>query len=552
MRDGCSTGWTVAPTDESGRADRAARRRRWMLWIGLAAVAAVRFLFAAYVPLLPKEAMFWQWARHGLTSGAPAPVLVWGIAAGTGLLGQTALGVRLLPLTAGLFGILAAYRAAWCWTESRQAATTAAVLTAVVPLLAGLSILAVPVSLLVVCHLVGLDGLGRIIRHGRAAGWYLLALALALGVWSTPTGVVLLPLLVFAAVMPRGKRVRPLDGRGAAPFSWWRSAHPYAAAALFVAATAPWWWWEVHHNWRLSCLAWSWRSHADAGAGRNLLEFVGEQMIGLSPPLLVAAVLALGAWPGSTRPYRRLWLVLVSVPFLVVAALSIRVQTHPEWPVLAYPPLVLAVGAGAAGRTAVRRWVSITVRFMIGVFVLLALAVPASAWLMGRLSGHRRLQHKLAQVVLCQSGFRDMARTVDSHYRRLPEPRPFVFGQQAHFTAPLALHWAGGPYVYTFQAAMRPEVRTGRYSTLWEDHTALVGRDGLFVTDFFTPHTRTTLEGLFDRVDSPQELVVWVGRVPVKRYHIALCHRFKGERGVRSSRRRGRRPHRRRPPPGPA
>ena len=161
-------------TDEN---DRAGRATSSVLWIGLAAVAVVRFLFGAYVPLLPKEAMFWSWARHGLTSGTPAPVLVWGMAASTGLLGQTALGVRLLPLAAGLLGIVAAYRAAWCWTESRQAATTAAGLTAVVPLLAGLAILAAPVSLLVVWYLVGLDGLGRIIRHGRAAGWYLLALA---------------------------------------------------------------------------------------------------------------------------------------------------------------------------------------------------------------------------------------------------------------------------------------------------------------------------------------------------------------------------------------
>ena len=70
----------------------------------LAAVTLVRLVVAAMVPLAPDETYYWIWS-HALATGYldhPPMVALW-IRAGTLLLGQSALGVRLLgPLAAAL------------------------------------------------------------------------------------------------------------------------------------------------------------------------------------------------------------------------------------------------------------------------------------------------------------------------------------------------------------------------------------------------------------------------------------------------------------------
>ena len=77
------------------------------------AVLAVQVGVAAVVPVLPEEAYHWNFARHlDWSYYDHPPMLAWGIAVGRLVLGDTPLGVRLVPLlfalgTAGLLGRLA-------------------------------------------------------------------------------------------------------------------------------------------------------------------------------------------------------------------------------------------------------------------------------------------------------------------------------------------------------------------------------------------------------------------------------------------------------------
>ena len=79
-----------------------AHAQRWLL--ALLALTLLRLIVAASAPLAPDEAYYWVWSR-AVAPGYldhPPMVALW-IAAGTSLLGDTPLGVRLLgPLGAAV------------------------------------------------------------------------------------------------------------------------------------------------------------------------------------------------------------------------------------------------------------------------------------------------------------------------------------------------------------------------------------------------------------------------------------------------------------------
>lgn len=73
------------------------------MWI-LGASTLLRLILGAVVPLFPDETYYWEWSRR-LAGGYfdHPPMIAVLIAGGTALLGDTPLGVRLLPILAGTF-----------------------------------------------------------------------------------------------------------------------------------------------------------------------------------------------------------------------------------------------------------------------------------------------------------------------------------------------------------------------------------------------------------------------------------------------------------------
>src|SRR5512142_2722777 len=81
-----------------------------LLIVGL---VALRFATAAYLPLSFDEAYFWLWSKRlALSYFEHPPLLAFAIRAGTALLGDTSLGVRLVSLLASLLASWAVWRAA--------------------------------------------------------------------------------------------------------------------------------------------------------------------------------------------------------------------------------------------------------------------------------------------------------------------------------------------------------------------------------------------------------------------------------------------------------
>ncbi len=323
--------------------------------VALATLTALRLLVAGSSALSPDEAYYWTWSR-ALAPGYldhPPMTALW-IRAGTWLLGDTALGVRLLsPLAAGCGTLLLA---AACIdlidaapTLRRECALVAAVLLNATLLLGVGAVTMTPDTPLLFFWTAALFALGRVIATGDGRWW--LAAGLAIGLALDSKYTVLLPGVGLALWL-----LATRGGRG-----WLRTPWPWLAGLIALLLFAPVLSWNARHGWA-SFLKQGGRTAAwhPADAARYLAELLGGQ-VGLATPLIFVLFLC-----GMGRIVRNPWsapagsslLGFVTLPAAVVFiehALGDRVQAN--WPGLLYPGCAIAAaplrwrwrGAAACG-----------------------------------------------------------------------------------------------------------------------------------------------------------------------------------------------------------
>jgi 4-amino-4-deoxy-L-arabinose transferase-like glycosyltransferase len=342
---------------------KASVSERWGLALIALAAVLVRLPPAALIHLTEDESYYRLWAQH-LAFGYydHPPMIAWWIAAGVRLAGDTALGVRLLPvlatgLTTWFVGDLARTLSADPRTGLRAALWWNATLTI------GLGgMLALPDT---AAGLFWILTLWLIVRAGAGgAGWWLAAgLAAGLGALSKYSALFLAPgVLSWLAIGPDRRR---------ALASW----GPWAACAIAAAVFAPNIVWNAQHHWYAFAKQFG---RADAGGQLSfrLLEFLATQFVLFNPVLAVfaarGAVWSLRATSGETG--RALALpVISSAPFavyLLIHSLHDRVQGH--WPVPLYGPLAVCAAVYARdwpsrGR---RLWLSLGPALGLGAAIL--------------------------------------------------------------------------------------------------------------------------------------------------------------------------------------
>ena len=307
----------------------------------LAALTVVRLAVAAWTPLAPDEAYYWVWSR-ALAPGFfdhPPMVALW-IRAGTALLGDTELGVRLFGPLATAAGTVLLWRTAEDLLPGRRAGLAAAVLANATLLFGAGSATMTPDTPLLFFWTFSLFGLGRLLATGRARWWGVVGVTAGLAAASKYTAVLLAPsVLIWLVAVPS---LRP----------WLRRPAPWLAVLAALAAFAPVLGWNASHDW--ASFARQGGRVGEWEPGRAL-QFVGELVagqIGLATPLL-AVMFAAGMAVSLRRAVGRdpgwsLLAALLAVPSLVFLehALGDRVQAN--WPSLLYPPAAIAA-AGLAG-----------------------------------------------------------------------------------------------------------------------------------------------------------------------------------------------------------
>jgi 4-amino-4-deoxy-L-arabinose transferase-like glycosyltransferase len=298
---------------------------------------AVRLVLAAALPLAPDEAYYWVWSR-ALAPGYfdhPPMVALW-IRAGTWLLGDIPLGIRLLgPLSAALGSVLL-WDAAEHLLPHRNAGAVAVLLINTTVLVGVGAVLATPDAPLLLFWTAVLWAMARITAGGSGAWWLSAGIFTGLAFASKYTAVLLvLGIGIWVAM--------------AAP-QWLRRAGPYAAAGVTLAIAAPVLWWNATHSWvsfvRQGGRAGVWLPQR---APQYLAELVAGQLA-LATPLIFLfliggmAVAARIAWR-RREPVSTLLATMSVVPALVFVqhALGDRVQAN--WPAIAYPGAAMAAAA---------------------------------------------------------------------------------------------------------------------------------------------------------------------------------------------------------------
>jgi 4-amino-4-deoxy-L-arabinose transferase-like glycosyltransferase len=314
---------------------------RWPL-LFLAVLTLLRLVVAAWTPLAPDEAYYWVWSR-ALAAGYldhPPMVALW-IRAGTALLGDTELGVRLFGPLATAAGSLLLWRAAEDLLPGRGAGVAAVVLANATLLFGVGAATMTPDTPLLFFWTAALFGCGRLLATGRARWWAVIGLAAGLAMASKYTAALFVPaVLIWLLAVPS---LRP----------WLRRPAPWLAALVGLAVFAPVLVWNAGHHW--ASFARQGGRLGDWQPGRAA-QFVGELLggqIGLATPLL-ALMFAAGlvvalrrAWAGETG--WTLLAALLALPSLVFLqhALGDRVQSN--WPSVLYPQAAIAA-AGLGGR----------------------------------------------------------------------------------------------------------------------------------------------------------------------------------------------------------
>jgi 4-amino-4-deoxy-L-arabinose transferase-like glycosyltransferase len=320
------------PPSPSGESASSDGRLRIGLLALLAALAALRLAAAAAIPLTEDEAYYRLWAQAPrLGYDDHPPMVAWWIWAGVRLAGDTALGVRLLPVAASLVSTLLVFDLGQ-QLSGRRAGLSAALLynaTLTVGFGALLAVPDVPASLFWVLTLWAMARAEK-----TPAFWLCAGAAAGLACLSKYSALFLAPgAVLWLALSTEGRRSLRT------PWPWLAAL---IAAAIFSLNVA----WNAQHHWLTFARQFG-RVGAERFAPRYLVEFLAAQFMLLNPLVAVLAGAGAARVLKIREPIGRMAL-LTSLPFaayLVVHSLHDRVQAH--WPVPLYAAVALLAALAA-------------------------------------------------------------------------------------------------------------------------------------------------------------------------------------------------------------
>jgi 4-amino-4-deoxy-L-arabinose transferase-like glycosyltransferase len=345
----------------------------WLIGF-LAAVTLARLVAAAAIPLTEDEAYYRLWAASlQLGYYDHPPMIAWWIRAGTSLLGDHPLGLRLVPtLASGLTGLVV-YDLALRLGAARQTAARASVWYNAT-LLAGMGgAIATPDAAATPFWVLTLWCLARTGEGRRDATWWILAgVTAGLACLSKYSALFIAPgVLIWLLLTPQGQA----DLRR--PWPW---AAALVAAGLFAVNVG----WNAQHHWVTFGKQFG-RIEPHGLRPSYLAELLVGQFILLNPIIALFAARGLrSAWrgPAESEGFDARLLAASALPFaayLVVHSLHARVEAH--WPAPIYPALAIIAAAQATSAqgwiAALRAWAA---PFGLGVsaIVLVHLALPVT------------------------------------------------------------------------------------------------------------------------------------------------------------------------------
>jgi 4-amino-4-deoxy-L-arabinose transferase-like glycosyltransferase len=322
---------TLAAPDKSlAKPDRSALRQLLAVAALIAAMTALRLVYAAVIDLRTDEAYYWTWSKENVLSFLDHPPMVaWFIRFGTAIFGNTNLGVRFAGIIAMLVTQLLLADIVRRMTHDIRAVIIA-VLMPEAALYYGLLMAKVsPDTALIPFAVAMLWALVRLAESGDARWWLAAGVFAGFSLLSKFTAVMLLPAVVAFMLVP--------DWR----WRWLRSPYPWTAVLIAVALFLPVLIWNHEHDWASFRFQLVRAAAAYEFSLRTIGDYIGLQF-GLVGFILLPVVLSgvtLTAWRGYIRgnAVAVLLSTAVLVPFLYFLVKSLTLRIGDTWPMFMWP-----------------------------------------------------------------------------------------------------------------------------------------------------------------------------------------------------------------------
>ena len=346
-------------------------------WPGLVAIVStltiVRFWAAAHAGLSPAETYYWLWSQTpALGYFDHPPMVAWWIWLSTRTLGDTALGIRVLPILSALVTSIAVFGIARQLYSAHSIALRATLWFNAMILIGVGVILSTPDAPSTMFWALAVWALSAIWRTKRPWLWLLVGLFAGLGCVSKYTNLFLgIGIVAWMSVDPTARRWL------GSPWLW---AGGFIALIIFLPVIM----WNAQHDW----ISFSMQFGRLAAHQITLLylgDFLVSQLGLLNPIIALFFVLAIAATLGArsdSKPEASVFLLALMAPlalYMIVHSFHDRVE--PNWLAPLYPLVALLAAASAENLVAspFRAWLAhavVPLGSAVSVFALLYLAAP--------------------------------------------------------------------------------------------------------------------------------------------------------------------------------
>jgi 4-amino-4-deoxy-L-arabinose transferase-like glycosyltransferase len=305
--------------------------RQWLAVAAvIAALTAMRMIYAGAIDLRTDEAYYWTWSKEGALSFLDhPPMIAWFIRFGTAIFGDTNLGVRFAGIVAMLVMQLLLADIVRRVTHDARAIVIA-MLMPEAALYYGLLMAKVSPDVALIPFAVAMVwALVRLHESNDARWWLAAGFFAGLALLSKFTAVMLLPAVVAFMLVPKWR------GR------WLASPYPWAAALIAVIVFSPVLIWNAQHDWASFRFQLVRATATHEVSLRTIGDYIGLQfgLVGFVLLPVVLSGVALTAWRGYRRgdPVAILLSTAAIVPFGYFFWKSLSLRVGDTWPMFIWP-----------------------------------------------------------------------------------------------------------------------------------------------------------------------------------------------------------------------
>jgi len=470
------------------------------------------------------EAQYWDWSRNlDWSYYSKGPLVAYIIRGSCWMFGDSMQGVRYPAIAFGVGTSIVTYLLVRRLFGSERLALGTVLLTHVVPLFVGGSVLMTIDPPMFFCWALATYFAAGAIFEGRRWNWILAGLFVGVGFLAKYALMAWFVGLLLYLI---------LYGREQLKAAW-----PWIAFIVACVPTTPVVAWNVQHG---GASIWHVAHQTGATGGKlshgNFAELIGSQIMVVGPVIAIWMVCGIARAVGKSGvddPHRRKlqFLVCIGLPFFVFTAIiSLFAKAQVNWPAPAYFTLIILAAYFLSTRLASietwRRW-----RWWFWGTVVLGMVTIPLAHDSSRLFPIARLFHvnpSNVDVLMRLRGWKSLGHHVTQQLDVLG-PNAFILCDDYMQTAEMAFYVRGQPKTYYAGSYYADAKRFTQYD-MWPDRRldqpALLGRDAVYVGK--GGGLPKDIASAFDRVEQLPELPVIVEGVTVRTFKTWRCYGFKG------------------------